>query len=111
MKIFFLLLAMPCLAREYPIKRAVESDLLHRELLAAGFKVDAINCVNRVCKLSMPNSERKDPSAVIAAHDEHRVAKRLERVRTLADKLDNGTIIPAEKDELLRMLVLKYLGR
>lgn len=96
----------------YKFRKDVEPGTLQEELKAAGFKVSHITCINQDCEIIWSGAETKNPSALIAAHVNPRTARatRTKRMRELAEKWKADTITSAEKDELLKTLILQYVG-
>lgn len=100
--------------REVKFQKTVDPGALQHQLRAAGFLVDYIQCSRDNCKIVMPDKEKKDPLDLVAKYTYVSPAeaqiKRLEAMRALFRRWEAGTITPAEKDELLKMLVRAYLG-
>ncbi len=110
------LFALPARAREVQFERMVNPSLLKQELISSGFAIDYIQANIRIGGgvIVMPDSETKDPSAVIAAHivpdtEGARTTARTQAI-ALAKKLKAGTASAAEKDALLLRLCFLLLS-
>jgi len=100
---------------EYRTTKRVNSDKLTQELIASNFNLAFM--VTRRGETTIywgSGGEMKDPSSLIEAHHyEDPFRKRAQgraEMRVLAMKWIGGTITSAEKDQLLKMTVLRYLG-
>jgi hypothetical protein len=95
-------------------KKQADSGEIQRRLVAAGFTVKHIDCVGMNCTIHLPASEKKDPASIIAAYtySDLLVARKqkLDGMRGLLAKWQNGTITPVEKDDLLKQLVEFVVG-
>jgi hypothetical protein len=108
--ILLLLLCAPLDAREVRINKKTNIERLEADLRAAGFQIEYSACAEASCTMVLPDSEKKDPSAIIAAHTYIDPAIEKDRMRLLAKKWKDGAITDAEKDELLKFLVWMMLG-
>ncbi len=95
-------------AREVPVRRDISAGLLQEQLKSAGFQVLYI----AGGKVVFADSEKKDPSAIIAAHvyvdpqEKQRIA--LEELAALAVKIEGAKETAAERRRF--MLLLYRLG-
>lgn len=116
----FVLAIISCLlgrnaaAKEVQIKKQVDPGALLSQLRAAGFSVTSITCSLGRCTLVLPDSEKKDPAAVIKNHayadpTAPREKKKAE-MRALYAKWQAGTITTAEKDDLFKFVAAQVLG-
>ena len=101
-------------ASPYPFDKRVNLDILQQELKDGGFNVDHIRCSGTKCTIFWgAGGEAKNPAAIINNHQyidlEKQRAEQRDSMRALADKWRQGTITPAEKDELLLKFILFYL--
>lgn len=118
MKPLFLLalLSLPAQARQFDFVKQVNADVLQSELVAVSFAVQGINCSGAPaydrCSIFMPDSEAKDPSAVVAAHvyvdQAAKVTLRKSQLRTLALKLKNNNAAMTQTDRDNLMLLIVY---
>lgn len=103
------------LAREVKFEKKVDAGALQAQLVAAGFKVSYIECSINRCKITMPDSEKKDPLPEVKKYvyvdvQEVRTKKRA-ALLTLYDKWEAGTITNDEKDQLIKGSLGIILGR
>lgn len=102
-------------AREVRFEKTVDAGVLQQELIAAGLKVDWIQCSVKKCTIVMPDSEKKDPMPVVKNHiyiDPVIVRnQQLESMRILLKKWQEKKISSEEKDDLLRLLTQHVIGR
>ena len=114
--IALLFLISPCWAKDYPINKPVAAIQLHQELEASGFKVSGITCRNAKCVVSLVDVERKNPSAIIAAHvplgKNAMRQSMLDELAALEIKLDDGTATIADLRRIAKIdLKLSGLAR
>lgn len=109
------LLTRPASAREVKFDKKVDAGALQAQLIAAGFKVNYIECSTTRCKIVMPDSEKKNPMPEVQRYvyvDAQEVrAKKMAALLTLYDKWEAGTITNEEKDQLIKSAVGTVLGR
>ena len=101
-------------ARVVSFEKDANVGVLHSELSAAGFQIQSLQCLDRRCFITMPDSEQKDPMPIVNRHvymdPEQTRAARVQTAKALHRKLEAGAISPAERDELLKLLVALLLG-
>lgn len=94
--------------------KKVNPGKLRKELEAASFLVENLRCDGSACTLILAASEKKSPSAIIAAHVsiDPELERRRERaeLRSLAEKWKAGTITGPEKDHLILRFILRGLS-
>lgn len=105
-----LLIGMTAHGREHSFNKVVIPHVLQQELRDAGFKVNYIMCSDTACRIVMPDDEKKNPAALIAAHKN--VDPRIEKLKAVRDRLKKGESVPQQdKDEALLFLLDAFLGR
>jgi hypothetical protein len=115
--LFILVICFPHTAfgREVKFEKKVDAGALQAQLIAAGFRVSYIECSINRCKITMPDSEKKDPLSEVRKYvfvDAREMReKKLATLRALYDKWETGTISNAEKDELIKNTLGIVLGR
>lgn len=104
----------PAEAKQLEFRKKVNTGRLHKDLVAAGYKVVGISCADERCLLDLSEDEKKNPTQIINSHvyvDESVMGKAVvEDIRSLALKLKNKTITQEERDLLLEKLVRYVLG-
>lgn len=102
-------------AREVKFDKKVDPAALQMQLINAGFKISYIECSVSRCKITMPDSEKKDPIPEIRkyVHVDSLEARerKLVAMRALYEKWEAGTILNEEKDQLIRSSIGLVLGR
>lgn len=102
-------------ARDVHFDKKVDAGVLQAQLVTAGFKVTYIECSTTRCKITMPDSEKKDPMPEVRKYvyaDARELReKRMLTLRTLYDKWEAGTISNEEKDQLIKSTLGIVLGR
>jgi hypothetical protein len=101
-------------AREFQIKKQVDPGALLTQLRAAGFSVTSMTCSLGRCTVVLPDSEKKDPAAVVKNYvfvDPATLReKKQSEMRALYGKWQAGTITPDEKDSLFKYVAAQALG-
>lgn len=109
---FFIFLASVSFASDFPFTRKTNPTQLSRELKAAGFAVNSVECNRSSCLVRLADGERKNPSAMIAAHvpmdDDASRKSMLDELASIEAKADADITI----DELRRAfrLMMKLQG-
>lgn len=102
-------------AREVKFDKKVDAGALQAQLVAAGFKVNYIECSTTRCRITMPDSEKKDPMPEVRKYvyidAQEAREKKIAALRTLYDKWEAGTISNEEKDQLIKGTLGVVLGR
>lgn len=102
-------------AREVKFDKKVDAGVLQAQLVAAGFKVSYIECSGTRCKVTMPDSEKKDPMPEIRKYvyvDAQELrSEKMSELRALYGKWEAGTITNDEKDQLIKATLGIVLGR
>lgn len=110
-----ILLAQPAFAREVKFDKKVDAGDLQRQLIAAGFTISYIECSGTRCKITMPDSEKKDPTIEIRKYvyvdAQEARSKTTAKLMALYDKWESGTISNEEKDQLIKGALAIVLGR
>jgi len=113
--ISIILFSQTTFAREVKFDKRVDAGALQAQLIAAGFKVSYIECSTTRCKITMPDSEKKDPMPEVRKYvyvDAREVReKKMTALRELYDKWEAGTISNEEKDQLIKSTLGIVLGR
>ena len=107
--------AQSTFAREVKFDKKVDVGALQTQLIAAGFKVNYIECSATRCRITMPDTEKKDPMPEVRKYvyvDFHEVReKKMAGLRALYGKWEAGTISNEEKDQLIKGALGIVLGQ
>lgn len=109
------MLAQGAMAREVKFDKKVDVGALQAQLIKAGFKISYIECSANRCRITMPDSETKDPMPEVRKYNfvdpRELSASKITTLQGLYDKWEAGTISTEEKDQLIKGAVGAILGR
>jgi hypothetical protein len=102
------------ISNDVHFQKRIDPGALQAQLIAGGFAIRYIDCSVDNCTIHMQPTETKDPMPIVGKYvyvdPWLERQKKVDTMRTLYSKWQDGTITPEEKDDLLKRLAAHVLG-